>query len=87
MEGADIGSDCIVLPGTIIGKGCAAYPMTVIKKDIGSVYVDNKLYPVIYNNNEEYPYRLNLSLAELKILGISKSVYFKRLEDKIIFAD
>ncbi len=87
MEGADIGSDCILLPGTIVGNGCAVYPMTVIKKDICPLYMDGKLYPVVYNHNEEYPYRLNLSLAESKSLGLLNPLYFKNINGKAIFAD
>lgn len=87
MEGADIGSDCIILPGTIIGKDCAVYPMTVVKKDICPVYNKDNFFPVTYNQNEEYPYRLNISLAELKDMGLSTPVYFKKLKDKIVLAN
>ena len=87
MEGADIGSDCIILPGTIIGKGCAVYPMTVVKKDICPVYDKDRFYSVTYNQNEEYPYRLNISLTEAKSFGMHYPLYFKSLKDKIILAN
>lgn len=87
MKGAEVGSDCIVLPGSIIGKNCSVYPMTVVKRDVAPVFLNNKVFPVTYNQREDFPYRVNLSVSEIEAFKLASPLFFKFCKGRLVLSD